>query len=136
MVVDDSPADRLLMRAAFARLGQPVPLIEAEGGTSALALLEEQAKHGRLPSVVLLDIRMPDIDGLEVLQRLRDDPQTRLLPVVILSTSGHPTDVRRAFELGSNAYAVKPDTLAELDETLSSILSVFSQHSPYTVTQA
>lgn len=64
------------------------------------------------PDLVLLDIRMPKVDGLEVLRQLKEDPDLRTIPTIVLSSSDRPEDINAAYELGSNSYVTKPATLA------------------------
>jgi CheY-like chemotaxis protein len=85
--------------AAFARIGLGRP-----GG----APMPGGARADRLPSLVLLDLNLPGIDGRELLQRFRADPGLRGVPVVVFSTSANPRDVRFCYEAGANAYMVKP----------------------------
>jgi two-component system response regulator len=112
LLVEDNPEDVELAKLAFERAGLGVRLEHARDGVEALAYLlpEADAHHaGRpLPMTVLLDLKLPRIGGLEVLDRLRADPRTRLLPVVILSSSSHPADVASSYRLGCNSYVRKP----------------------------
>ena len=103
--VEDDPLVVELVRRALRRLPHP-PHYEAVGDAElALARL---AAHPRLPRLLLLDLRLPRQGGLVLLAALRQNPATRRLPVVILSTSEEPQDVAQAYELGANSYLVKP----------------------------
>lgn len=74
-----------------------------------------------MPSLVLLDLRLPKVSGLEVLERLRGDPRTRRLPVVVLSSSGEESDVARSYDLGANSYLRKPVDFAQFMEAVDQI---------------
>jgi len=80
-------------------------ILVARDGAEALGLL---AKVSELPELVLLDLKLPKIDGLEVLRRLRGDPRTKLLPVVVLTSSKQDEDLIQSYELGANSYVRKP----------------------------
>jgi two-component system response regulator len=110
LLVEDSPDDVELTLRAFrtARLANPV--IIARDGAEALELLF--GSNGRqltvLPRVVLLDLKLPKVSGLEVLARIRADERTKKLAVVVLTSSREEPDIARAYELGVNSYIVKP----------------------------
>ncbi len=112
LLVEDNPDDVELARMAFERAGLGVQMDHARDGVEALAYLLPPAAPGQpvrsLPMTVLLDLKLPRIGGLEVLERLRADPRTRFLPVVILSSSSHPADVASSYRLGCNSYVRKP----------------------------
>lgn len=104
-LVEDNPDDeRLTLRAL--RKGRITNHIEvARDGEEALRKL---LNADPLPSVVLLDLKLPKIDGLEVLQRLRTNQRTRLIPVVILTSSNEQRDIVKSYNLGANSYVRKP----------------------------
>lgn len=113
LLVEDSAEDReLTLRAlAQARISNSVEV--ARDGAEALDFIFCQGSHaGRTfatgPKVILLDIRLPKIDGLEVLRRIRADERTKLIPVVMLTSSEEQSDLIRSYQLGANSYIVKP----------------------------
>lgn len=113
LLVEDNPDDEALTLRALKKNRIQNEVIVARDGVEALDyLFGTGAYAGRnvaeLPQLVLLDLKLPRIDGLEVLRRLRDDPRTRLQPVVILTTSNEDRDVLRSYELGANSYIRKP----------------------------
>ena len=110
LLVDDDPNDVDIALRALRRDGVDVPVSVARGGEEALAVLGVEASEDTKlvrPSVVFLDLKMPGVDGWEVLERLRDHPDTERLPVVVLSWSGAREDVERCYALGANSYLVK-----------------------------
>ncbi|HET6202150.1 MAG TPA: response regulator [Planctomycetota bacterium] len=113
LLVEDNPDDEALTLRAFRRSRIANEVVVARDGAEALDYLFGAGKHaGRdpndLPSVVLLDLKLPKIDGLQVLRRIRSDPRTRLLPVVILTSSIEERDRLSGYELGANSYVRKP----------------------------
>jgi two-component system response regulator len=112
LLVEDNPADVELARLAFERAGLGVRIDHAHDGVEALAYLLPRPAEGTpgrtLPTVVLLDLKLPRMGGLQVLERLRADPRTKLLPVVVLTSSSHPSDVASSYRLGCNSYVRKP----------------------------
>ena len=118
LLVEDNASDEKLTRLAFKDCGVRNEVVVVRDGIAALDYLFATGAHlGRdvtlLPRVILLDIKLPKIDGLEVLRRLRADPRTELVPVVILTSSKQDEDVLRGYELGANAYVRKPLEFAE-----------------------
>jgi two-component system response regulator len=113
LLVEDNPDDEELTRLAFMKAGVAHSLVVVRDGAEALDYLFGTGAHvGRtardLPHLILLDLKLPKVDGTEVLRRLRQDDRTRLIPVVVLSTSREPRDVADSYLLGANSYARKP----------------------------
>ena len=112
LLVEDSPADAEMAIDALREAHLVNPIVHVEDGIDALDYLHARGKYaGRpdgLPAVLLLDIKMPRMDGLEVLRELRNDEQLKRLPVVVLTSSREETDLARSWDLGVNAYVVKP----------------------------
>lgn len=110
LLVEDNPNDRLLMQRALRKSKLINPMDEAVDGEQALHYLlgsESEAPHP-LPALVLLDLKLPKVDGLEVLNAIRQDPRTKYLPVVILTSSKEQDDVVKSYQLGVNSYIRKP----------------------------
>ena len=130
LYVEDSADDFLLLKLASRKCGTPFSLQRANDGEEAIAYLSgtgdctDRDEHP-LPDLVLLDLKMPRLDGFEVLQWLRANPDTRSLPVVVLAGSSFRADVRRALELGANSYATKPATFNELEVLVDRIANVW-----------
>lgn len=109
MLVEDNPDDVMLIKRALEGNHVLNDITLARDGAEALDyFFGPDAETRPLPQVVILDLKLPKVDGLEVLQRLRDDPRTRLLPVVILTTSDEQSDLIRGYELGASSYVRKP----------------------------
>jgi two-component system response regulator len=113
LLVEDNPDDEALTLRAFTKNRIPNQVIVTRDGVEALDFLFGTGAYaGRdlsiMPAVVLLDLKLPRIDGLEVLRRIRADERTRLLPVVILTTSKEQRDIYEAYSLGANSYIRKP----------------------------
>lgn len=111
LLVEDNDDDALLTERALRKGGVANAVVRARNGAEALDYLlpdERSPGENEAPVVVLLDLRMPLVDGLEVLERVRADERTRLLPVVILTSSREEEDVARGYRLGANSYVRKP----------------------------
>lgn len=115
LVADDARVMRMLVRHWLERLGLVVD--EAEDGFEAL-----KRARTRGYSVVVLDINMPGITGLGVLEGIRSDPGTRALPVILLTTLGHEADMQRGARLGASAYLTKPLSFGALKDTVARLL--------------
>lgn len=104
-VVEDSDEDFVALNRV---LRMAFPHLRVTRYRCGEDLLEQLARRDeRLPALIVLDLNLPGLDGREVLRRLREAPRTRHVPIVILSTSSHPRDVRLCYEQGANAYHVK-----------------------------
>ena len=113
LLVEDNPDDVELTRIAFSEAKVANHLVVAHDGAEALDYLFARGAHaGRdpdaLPSIVLLDLNLPKVDGREVLQAIRENEKTRSLPVVVLTTSAEPFDLESTYALGVNSYIQKP----------------------------
>ena len=113
LLVEDNPDDELLAMRALRKNGIKGDVVVAHDGVEALDYLFGTGDHSDrgasfVPRLILLDLNLPRISGLEVLRRLRSDERTRLLPVVILSSSGEQKDMLAGYGLGANSYVRKP----------------------------
>lgn len=111
LLVDDNPADVELTVRALREQGFANRIRLARDGAEALEFLFGSGEESSLvsrPRLILLDLRLPKVDGLKVLERIRADPRTRLTPVVVLSSSQEDPDLKTAYALGANGYVLKP----------------------------
>jgi CheY-like chemotaxis protein len=108
LLVEDNPADVELTLRAFAQRKLANPVEVARDGEEALAFLERWETGDPLPLAILLDLKLPKVDGLEVLRRLKMHERFRTLPVVVLTSSAEDRDIETAYQLGANSYIVKP----------------------------
>jgi two-component system response regulator len=113
LLVEDNASDEKLTILAFKKCGVSNDVVVMRDGAAALDYIFGTGSHaGRdvtiLPTVILLDLQLPRIDGLEVLRRIRADARTRIIPVIILTASREEEDVLRSYSLGANAYVRKP----------------------------
>jgi len=124
LLVEDSPADVGLVREALLELGAEHQLHVVQDGDDALAFVQGQGKYmsSPRPDLVLLDINLPGKSGFDVLQEIKEHPEFRLLPVVILSSSRAKKDVEKAYRLCANGYVAKP---RELDDFYRVIRNIY-----------
>ncbi len=126
LLVEDNASDEKLTLLAFKKCGVTNEITVARDGAAALDFLFGTGAYaGRdvsvLPSVVLLDLKLPKLDGLDVLRGIRADARTRLLPVVILTSSAEDEDLMKSYSLGANAYVRKPVDFAEFARAASTV---------------
>lgn len=108
LLVEDNPVDVDLTLRAFARRKLANPVLVARDGEEALEWIPRWEAGETKPAVILLDLNMPRVNGLTVLQTLKAHPEFRNIPVVILTTSKEDLDISKAYELGVNSYIIKP----------------------------
>jgi CheY-like chemotaxis protein len=112
LLVEDNPSDVALAMRALKKARIVNEVLVAEDGEAALDLVlgpgEANGEGPELPALILLDVKLPKVSGLEVLRRIRENPRTRRLPVVILTTSNEPSDIATGYDLGVNSYVTKP----------------------------
>ena len=112
LLVEDNPDDVTFTLRAFRQNDIGNEVVVASDGEQALQALQilqpSRAARAFQPALVLLDIKLPKIDGLEVLRRIRADPRTQALPVVVLTTSNEETDIVSSYRLGANSFVRKP----------------------------
>src|SRR5256885_176161 len=108
LLVEDNAADAELTLRVLHKEKLANPVVRAADGAIAMALLEERAAAGKTFGLILLDLKLPKISGLEVLRRIKADERLRTTPVVVLTSSREDPDIARCYELGVNSYVVKP----------------------------
>lgn len=123
LLVEDNPSDIGLTRRAMEKSGISNPLVVAEDGQDALDYIFCDGAHSAreiadTPLLVLLDLKLPRVDGLEVLRRIRADPRTRRIPVVILTSSSEERDVAAGYDNGTNSYIRKPVDFYQFAEVI------------------
>lgn len=123
LLVEDNPSDVKLTKRALEQNQITNTLVHAEDGREALDYLFGTGKYADrdvrdLPAVVLLDLKLPKVDGLEVLKRLRADERTKTLPVVVLTSSSQEEDVIASYRLGANSYIRKPVNFTQFAEAV------------------
>ncbi len=136
LIVEDSPDDLFILKRAFRLAGTPNGLNSVENGQEAIDYLSGTAAFkDRLtypfPSLVLLDLKLPIRHGLEVLAWIKRQPSGRGIIVIILTSSSEDKDVSRAYDLGANAFLVKPASAKELTELVRSVDLFWLRHNKY-----
>jgi len=123
LLVEDNPSDIGLTKRALAKSHIANELVVTEDGQEALDYLFAGGQHagrdvGNIPALVLLDLKLPRVDGLEVLRQIRADSRTSRLPMVILTTSKEEQDVAHSYDLGANSYIRKPVDFIQFAEAV------------------
>ncbi|MCD7099977.1 response regulator [Stenotrophomonas sp. MMGLT7] len=134
LLAEDSPADAEMAVDALREARLANPIVHVEDGVEAMDYLLRRGAHADrpegLPAVLLLDIKMPRMDGLEVLTEIRKDETFKRMPIVILSSSREESDLARSWDLGVNAYVVKPvdiDQFFNAVKTLGTFWAVINE---------
>lgn len=126
LLVEDNPGDVELTMRALKRNKIANDVVVARDGVEALDFLFNTGSYegkpaNPLPEVVLLDLKLPKVDGIEVLRQIRSDPRTQFLPVIMLTTSGEDRDVTACYSGGVNSYVRKPVDFSEFSEAVRQI---------------
>jgi CheY-like chemotaxis protein len=125
LLVEDSPNDAELTMEAFEQTGLANEVVWVRDGRAALDYLLQEGPFAHrppgLPAVVLLDLKMPKVDGLQVLEQVKNNPNLKAIPVVMLTSSREEADLARSYGLGVNAYVVKPVGFTEFIKALKEL---------------
>jgi CheY-like chemotaxis protein len=130
LLVEDNPMDVDLTLRAFKRRRVTNVIHVARDGEEALAWMARWEAGEPWPAVILLDLKLPKVDGLDVLRQLKQHPRLRVIPVVVLTTSDESADVTTAYQLGANSYIVKPvefEKFMEVSEKIDLYWTVVNQ---------
>jgi CheY-like chemotaxis protein len=125
LLVEDNPNDVELTLTALKEAKLANEVVVTNDGEQALDFLYRRGRHsgrnGRQPAVILLDLKMPKVDGHEVLRQIRADPELRLIPVVMLTSSREEKDLYESYDKGANSYVVKPVDFEEFITAISKL---------------
>jgi len=126
LLVEDSPDDEELTTRALRQAKIANEVVVARDGAEALDFLFGEGAHAgrdvsRTPAVILLDLKLPKLSGLDVLNRLRADPRTKLIPTVVLTSSSEDEDMLKSYQLGANSYVRKPVDFGQFAHAVSQL---------------
>lgn len=126
LIVEDNPDDADLAIRALRKNRLVNHVVHLTDGVQAVDFLFGTGSYlgrelSQMPRVILLDLKMPKLDGIQVLQRIKADPRTQAIPVVILTSSAEDPDVKKCYELGANSYIVKPVEFNNFSETVANL---------------
>ncbi len=126
LIVEDNLADAELTIRTLKKQKLANNLIHLEDGAKALDFIFGRGEFSgrninQMPKVILLDLKMPKVNGLEVLEKLKLDPQMKSIPIVILTSSAEHPDVQKAYDLGANSYIVKPVNFNDFSKTINGL---------------
>ena len=127
LVVEDDPLDQILLQKAFSRVDVPFQYEFCDSAEDALDRLET----GKSPRVIMTDLRMPGMGGLEFLSRLNRQDDLGNIPTLVFSTSNHDDDVRAAYQRRASAYVVKPDSLSGYERFADRLAKFWFQETRY-----
>lgn len=119
LLVEDDKVDAMTIKRALAELGDTTPLVHLASGDDALRYLQSEVNEK--PCIILLDLNMPGMSGLEFLRVIKDDENLRTVPVIVLTTSKEDRDVTDSFDLGVAGYVVKPVDYKEFVERIRTV---------------
>jgi len=131
LIVEDNPTDEALLRRALEKAGIPNPLVTARDGLEAIQYLFAQGRYefrdpAKAPAVVLIDLNLPKMDGLEVLRRMRSDYRTKLIPVAIFTSSLEEQDLINGYSLGANSYVRKPTEFSKFSKVIAQLVTYWT----------
>lgn len=123
LLVEDDANDQFLIKAAFRKIGVTDPIQTVNNGEEALAYLcgegefADRSKY-QYPTFILMDLKMPKMDGFAVLEHLKENPQWAIIPTVVFSASSDLDDIKQAYALGASSYHIKPDSPEDMRKQL------------------
>jgi CheY-like chemotaxis protein len=131
LLVEDNPTDETLLMRALQKAGITNPLIRAKDGLEAIQYLFAEGRYEfrdpmDLPAIVLVDLNLPRMDGLEVLRRMRADYRTKLIPVAIFTSSTEEQDLINGYSLGANSYVRKPLEFSQFSKVVAQLVSYWT----------
>ena len=126
LLVEDSASDAEMTIRALKKSGLANRLLHLKNGAEALDFLFSKGEYAgspieNIPKVILLDLKMPKVNGIEVLMKIKADERTRKIPVVMLTSSQEDPDIKQCYDLGVNSYVVKPVEFGEFHKAISSL---------------
>ncbi len=126
ILVEDNMDDAALTIRALKKNNLANNLIHLQDGEEALEFLFAEGKYAErsmdnIVKVILLDLKMPKVNGIEVLKRIKSDPKTKTIPVVVLTSSAEDPDIKKCYELGANSYIVKPVEFDNFSKTVADL---------------
>lgn len=121
LLIEDNPIDVDLTLRAFKKRNLTNPIQVTRDGAAALAYIQKWDAGEEIPLVILLDLKLPKVDGLEVLETIKKHPKYKTIPVVVLTSSSDNNDIKKAYKLGANSYIVKPVNFDKFVEVASQI---------------
>ncbi|MDP8220087.1 MAG: response regulator [Candidatus Stygibacter frigidus] len=126
LIVEDNPNDSRLIKRAFQRTDLNPQVHIAKDGVEALEFIEnyfDDPENNNLPKFILLDLKLPRLNGLELLEKIKNNEVWANLPVIIMTSSNEAVDIKRAYELGVNSYLVKPVNYEDYYDTIKELSS-------------
>jgi len=121
LLVEDNPMDIDLTLRAFKKEKISNPLQVARDGEEALALIPQWEEGAPIPLLILMDLKLPKIGGLEVTRKIKEHPEFKVIPIVVLTSSSEDTDIKTAYKYGANSYIVKPVDFDKFSSVASEI---------------
>ncbi|MGH8002666.1 MAG: response regulator [Brasilonema sp.] len=128
LVVEDSNEDFRMLQRFMRRMAVPNPIYRCTNGDEVLDFLYQEGNYqdpdlAPRPSVILLDLNLPGIDGRDILERLKQDKSFREIPIVVFTTSSNPRDIELCYQKGANGYLIKPMDAQELQKTIQAFVN-------------
>ena len=125
LLAEDSPSDAFITTEALKEAKTPNRVHLVQDGVDALAFLRQEANYAGAPrpDIILLDLNMPRKDGRELLSEIKADPNLKLIPVIVLTSSSADSDIYKSYELHANCYITKPSSFTNFKEVIQSIES-------------
>jgi two-component system response regulator len=132
LVVEDNPTDEALLLRALKKSGIPNPIVSVRDGLEAIQYLFTFGRYEfrdptDMPAIVIIDLNLPKVDGLDVLRRMRSDYRTKLIPVAIFTSSIEEQDLINGYSLGANSYVRKPIEFSKFSKAVEQLVNYWTQ---------